>query len=99
MKARKPIPDWPEYEVDSDGGIYRMAQACGAVAGNVQDTIRHGRMPRGESKGNNKYPEELMRSLRSRIESGEKVSALSAETGIPRPTLYGLASRQTWRWL
>jgi hypothetical protein len=68
-------------------------------AGNMADQIRMGKTPRGEKSGSNKYTIEQMRSLRDRLHKGESVSAMSAETGIPKTTLYGLRSGQTWGWL
>jgi hypothetical protein len=67
--------------------------------GNMADQVRMGKTPRGERSGSNKYTAEQVSELRGRIERGERVSALSAETGIPKSTLYGMRSGQTWGWM
>lgn len=67
--------------------------------GNMADQIRMGKTPRGEKCGSNKYPREFVLSLRNRIDAGESVREISAETGVPVSTLYGFRSRQTWFWL
>lgn len=67
--------------------------------GNMADQIRFGKTPRGEKCGSNKYKTEFVIRLRERLDSGESVSSIHNETGIPRPTLYGIKSRQTWGWL
>lgn len=33
MSDRKPIPLWPEYEIDKDGNVFRVSPACGATVG------------------------------------------------------------------
>lgn len=64
--------------------------------GNMADQVRHGTRLRGESVKSNKHPEETMRALLTRIRAGERVCDLSAETLIPRRTLYALAKRRIW---
>ncbi len=68
-------------------------------AGNMADQIRMGKTPRGDRSGSNKYSQELITRLRARLHMGESVAALSAETGIPKSTLYGIRCGQTWGWL
>lgn len=67
--------------------------------GNMADQIRMGKTPRGEKSGSNKYTVERVKALRDRLAKGESVPALSAETGIPKSTLYGMRCGQTWGWL
>lgn len=66
---------------------------------NVADNVRLGKHNRGERCGSNKYSEKAISELRQRMSSGETVSELSKLTGIPKPTLYAIRSRQTWAWL
>jgi hypothetical protein len=67
--------------------------------GNMADQIRHGKTPRGERSGSNKYDTALIVGIRCALEVGFTVSALASGLGIPRPTLYGIRSKQTWGWL
>jgi hypothetical protein len=167
MSDRKPIPDWPEYEIDTNGNVYRVAANTGTRpgrklkatpmshgymrvslsrnakarqftvhrlvaktflgpvpdgldvchidgdrgnnaltnlridtrAGNMADTLRHGTTNRGERCGSNKHSRETILAMRARISAGEKVPALSLETGIPKTTLYGIKYGSNWKWL
>lgn len=67
--------------------------------GNMQDQIRMDKTPRGEKCGSNKYTQELVTSLRNRIDSGESVLKISREFSIPVSTLYGIKYRRIWAWL
>lgn len=67
--------------------------------GNMADQIRMHKTPRGEKSGSNKYSTEFIRSIKSRLLGGVPVSILYKETGVPRPTLYGIKSGATWSWL
>lgn len=67
--------------------------------GNMADQIRMGKTPRGERGGGSKYKEAQVRDWRQRLDSGEAVSSLHAETGVPMPTLYGIRSRAIWGWM
>ncbi len=67
--------------------------------GNMSDQLRHGTRRRGEAVPINKHSEQTMRSMLERAQKGERVCDLSAETGIPRTTLYALVSRRIWRHL
>jgi hypothetical protein len=160
------IPGWPEYEINQDGLIRRVAAATGTSVGrmlkwqalangyakvalcrnakrreflvhrlvaltflgdpegmdvchhdgnklnnavenlridnrtgNMADQIRMDKTPRGERSGSNKYTAKEIKAIRDRLHAGESVPAISAETGIPKSTLYGLRSGQTWGWL
>lgn len=66
---------------------------------NCADTIRHGRTPRGEKCGSNKYPRETILEIRSDYESGMKPRQIAKKFGIPLPTIYGITSRRNWFWL
>jgi hypothetical protein len=67
--------------------------------GNMADQIRMGKTPRGEKCGSNKYSIEFVKSIKNKLTNGVSVSFLHNETGIPRPTLYGIKSGATWAWL
>ncbi len=67
--------------------------------GNMHDTIAHGTRLRGEKVGCNKYTEELIRDIKRRFGAGEKVAAIAAETGIPKPTLWNVKNGYVWKWL
>lgn len=67
--------------------------------GNMADQIRMNKTPRGEKSGSNKYSAEFVKILKAKLLSGVKVSVLHKETGIPRPTLYGIKSGANWSWL
>ena len=67
--------------------------------GNMADQIRMGKTPRGEKCGSNKYTAEFVKSIKNKLANGVSVSFLHNETGIPRPTLYGIKSGATWAWL
>ena len=167
VSDRKPIPGWPEYEIDRQGNVFRVAKTFGATPGkklkwqvtkfgyalvslcrnsrrtcmlvhrlvamtflgdiprnmdvchfdgnklnncaenlridtranNVADNVRLDRHNRGERSGSNKYKETHIKNIKRRLISGEMVSTISMETGIPKPTLYAIRSGQTWGWL
>jgi hypothetical protein len=67
--------------------------------GNMADQIRMGKTPRGEKCGANKYSSEFVKSIKNKLTNGVSVTFLHNETGIPRPTLYGIKSGATWAWL
>ena len=67
--------------------------------GNMADQIRMGKTPRGEKCGSNKYSTEFVKSIKNKLTNGVSVTFLHNETGIPRPTLYGIKSGATWAWL
>lgn len=65
-------------------------------SGNMADSARHGTLSRGERHPYAKYTAEQVLSIRRRLDSGEKVAALSNELGIPKPTLWGIKNRANW---
>jgi hypothetical protein len=67
--------------------------------GNMADQIRMGKTPKGEKCGSNKYSSEFVKSIKNKLTNGVSVTFLHNETGIPRPTLYGIKSGATWAWL
>jgi hypothetical protein len=67
--------------------------------GNMADQIRMGKTPRGEKCGSNKYSIEFVKSIKNKLTNGVSVTFLHNETGIPKPTLYGIKSGATWAWL
>jgi len=67
--------------------------------GNMADQIRMGKTPRGEKCGSNKYSTEFVKSIKNKLTNGVSVTFLHNETGIPKPTLYGIKSGATWAWL
>jgi hypothetical protein len=67
--------------------------------GNMADQIRMNKTPRGEKCGSNKYSTEFIKSIKNKLTNGVSVTFLHNETGIPRPTLYGIKSGATWAWL
>jgi hypothetical protein len=67
--------------------------------GNMADQIRMDKTPRGEKCGSNKYTANFVKNLKIKMSQGVSVSSLHNETGIPKPTLYGIKSGATWGWL
>lgn len=67
--------------------------------GNMQDQIKHGKTPRGEKCGSNKYSQQLILAIKIRMANGERIPDISKETGIPTALLYGIRSGRTWGWL
>lgn len=74
----------------------------GTHADNVADKVAKGRQAhvRGEATGNFKLTEELVRELRERRASDEKVADLAKEKGLPKSTIYAATSTtaayRTW---
>ena len=65
----------------------------------MADQIRMDKTPRGEKCGSNKYSADFVKNLKIKMSQGVSVSSLHNETGIPKPTLYGIKSGVTWGWL
>lgn len=67
--------------------------------GNMADTIRAGRIARGERAGASKYSEDQIRAVRAALTAGRSYSQIASEFGMPISTIQSIKQRKTWRWL
>lgn len=63
---------------------------------NSEDTVRHGKSPRGERYGLARLTESKVRELRARYAGGEKQTHLAAEFGVSVGAVHGAISRRSW---
>ncbi len=68
----------------------------GTHADNVADKVRKGRQVRGEAQHSAKLTEELVRELRRRRASGEKIRFLADSFGLHKRTVERVASGKLW---
>lgn len=66
-------------------------------AGNMRDALMHGTLKVGSAHPAATMTEGMVSHIRARLASGEKVAALSAEYGIPAPTLWNVKRRANWK--
>lgn len=71
----------------------------GSALENAQDTISHGRSPRGERHWHHRLTEEQVRSIRSLCTLGINAKAIADMYGIAESTVWSIRLRATWSWL
>ena len=68
-------------------------------SGNVSDTKRHGRQPRGNAVWWTKLTEDSVRSIRSRLRHGEKCSAIARDYNVTQEAIGHIKNNKNWSWL
>lgn len=66
-------------------------------ADNMRHAHRNGLCVRGSRAWNAKLNEDLVRSIRARVEAGESQSAIAREVGINSATMHAMIKRKKWR--
>lgn len=64
---------------------------------NAADTLRHGRLRRGEKSNLAKLSADQVRSIRARAEAGETIKALASDFGLTREGVSAIVKRINWR--
>jgi len=92
-----PRPLWHEA-LHGDGNARNNALSnlrWGTKTENGLDTRRHG-SKKGERHGMAKLTDELVRTIRHRVEAGESQSAISRSIGVSQPTISLAVRRRQW---
>lgn len=71
--------------------------AWGTRRENCDDTIRHGRTPRGERSGKAKLTAALVREVRRRAGAGETRRSIAGSLGLAPSTVTSAVNGDTWR--
>jgi hypothetical protein len=83
---------------DGDPGNNRLDNLRWDVPkANAADTVRHGRVPRGERHCFAKLTAERVVAIRRRLAAGESQTAIARSEGVGRNTVWKIAAGKTWR--
>lgn len=69
----------------------------GTRTDNMEDAVAKGRTCRGADRPQARLTEEVVRSIRARHASGDRVVDLAREVGVTPSGVYGVLSRRLWR--
>ena len=86
--------------LNGDPSDNRLENLCwGTPQENADDTIRHGRSPRGRRHFNARLTEDDVRTIRARRAKGEYAATIAADYDISAEHVCGIANGKVWRWL
>lgn len=86
--------------LDGDSLNNALANLCyGTARENKADTVRHGRILKGESHRGAKLTEIQVRDIRSKITSGMSDLAISNFFSVSESTIRAIRHRNNWGWL
>jgi hypothetical protein len=67
--------------------------------GNMSDSVRLGKVAKGEKSGGSKYTQEFVKQLKIELKNGAIKKQLALKYKMPLSTVYGIADGRNWGWL